>query len=376
MVGGSDFTVDAVQSRRTQPAPAGLGLQAVRLCGGARERAVAGLDDQRSAAGRRAGAGRRLDSPRRARDRSGRDDAARGAARIEQRRGRAAAAAVGTRPVLRLASDLGVTEQPDVPSLALGSGLVTPLDLTAAYAVFPNVGYRVRPRGVVSVVNANGSRVHQVHIEREQILSEQVSFQMVTMLQDVVAAWNRRRRPRHGRHGARSAARRERRASIATPGSSASTRRSSSVCGWASISRRRSSRARRGRAWRCRSGRTSCGEPCGDCPPAALSLPTTCVASRSACCRITARSTGARPTSSISRKAIRVPTQLCQIHEGSLQQRAERAIQGLIGAIGKSIRGHLPVSDLHRDAEALLVVRERSALRRLSRSRVGQAGHG
>ena len=56
---------------------------------------------------------------------------------------------VGTRPVLRLANDLGVTEQPDVPSLALGSGLVTPLDLTAAYAVFPNLGYRVRPRGMV-----------------------------------------------------------------------------------------------------------------------------------------------------------------------------------------------------------------------------------
>jgi hypothetical protein len=34
-----------------------------------------------------------------------------------------------------------------------------------------------------------------------------------------------------------------------------------------------------------------------------------------------------------------VPTQLCQIHSGSLQQRAERVIQGLFGAIGKGIRG-------------------------------------
>src|SRR5262245_16657221 len=93
---------------------------------------------------------------------------------------------VGTRPVLRLAGDLGVAEQPDVPSLALGSGLVSPIDLTAAYAVFPNMGYRIRPRGIVSVENANGSTVHQVHIEREQILSEQVSFQMISMLQDVV----------------------------------------------------------------------------------------------------------------------------------------------------------------------------------------------
>ena len=46
---------------------------------------------------------------------------------------------VGSRPVLRLANDLGVKDQPDVPSLALGSGLVTPLDLTSAYAVFPNL---------------------------------------------------------------------------------------------------------------------------------------------------------------------------------------------------------------------------------------------
>jgi membrane carboxypeptidase/penicillin-binding protein len=34
-----------------------------------------------------------------------------------------------------------------------------------------------------------------------------------------------------------------------------------------------------------------------------------------------------------------VPTQLCPIHSGSLQQRAERALQGLMGAIGRGIRG-------------------------------------
>jgi 1A family penicillin-binding protein len=93
---------------------------------------------------------------------------------------------VGSGQVLRLTRDLGVRDQPDVPSLALGSGLVTPLDLTAAYAVFPTLGYRVQPRGIVSVSNADGAVVHQVHTEREQILSEQAAFQMVTMLQDVV----------------------------------------------------------------------------------------------------------------------------------------------------------------------------------------------
>ncbi|MBM3821130.1 MAG: PBP1A family penicillin-binding protein [Acidimicrobiia bacterium] len=93
---------------------------------------------------------------------------------------------VGSGQVLRLAGDLGVRDQPDVPSLALGSGLVTPLDLTAAYAVFPTLGFSVQPRGIVSVFDGEGDVVHQVHTEREQILSEQVAFQMVTMLQDVV----------------------------------------------------------------------------------------------------------------------------------------------------------------------------------------------
>jgi penicillin-binding protein 1A len=34
-----------------------------------------------------------------------------------------------------------------------------------------------------------------------------------------------------------------------------------------------------------------------------------------------------------------VPTQLCELHSGSLQQRAERAIQGLLGSLGRRIRG-------------------------------------
>jgi penicillin-binding protein 1A len=66
---------------------------------------------------------------------------------------------VGARPVIKLATEMGVPNQPNVPSLALGSGLVTPLALTAAYAVFPGMGYRSRPRGVVSVDDADGNQV-------------------------------------------------------------------------------------------------------------------------------------------------------------------------------------------------------------------------
>lgn len=91
---------------------------------------------------------------------------------------------VGARPVIRLARDLGVSDQPDVPSLALGSGLVTPLDLTAAFAVFPGGGYGVRARGLVAVEDAAGDLMTYVHLERQQILSEQVAYQMVSILRD------------------------------------------------------------------------------------------------------------------------------------------------------------------------------------------------
>jgi membrane carboxypeptidase/penicillin-binding protein len=34
-----------------------------------------------------------------------------------------------------------------------------------------------------------------------------------------------------------------------------------------------------------------------------------------------------------------IPTQLCTIHQGNLKQRAQRAIQGLFGALGRGIKG-------------------------------------
>src|SRR5204862_5399326 len=64
---------------------------------------------------------------------------------------------VGTRPALRLAADAGLRDLPDVPSLSLGTGLVTPLDLTAGFAMFPNGGLAVRARGLTRVLDADGS---------------------------------------------------------------------------------------------------------------------------------------------------------------------------------------------------------------------------
>lgn len=94
---------------------------------------------------------------------------------------------VGTRPVIRLAKDLGIRDQPDVPSLALGTGLVSPFDLTLAYAAFPNGGSRVAARSIVSVVDGDGDSVLENAVSAERVISNESAFQMVSMLQDVIA---------------------------------------------------------------------------------------------------------------------------------------------------------------------------------------------
>jgi 1A family penicillin-binding protein len=92
----------------------------------------------------------------------------------------------GSRTVLRLAADAGLSGLPDVPSLALGTGLVSPLDLTAAYTMFAADGQWAHPRGMISVFDSGGRQVFDRPVEREQILSPAVAFQMTSMLRDVI----------------------------------------------------------------------------------------------------------------------------------------------------------------------------------------------
>jgi len=245
---------------------------------------------------------------------------------------------VGSRPVLQLATDLGVPDQPDVPSLALGSGLVTPLELTTAYAVFPNLGYRVRPRGMISVVNASGQIVHDTHIERERILREDVAFQMVTMLQDVVA--------RGTGAGARSYALRG-----PIGGKTGSTNdyrdawfvgfNSSVVVGvWAGFDQPQKIREGGSGArialpiWGDFMRRTARMLPAGSFePPLNLRPQELCLLSYQ-------RPLEGCPTyTEYFKDGDGIPTQLCPIHSGSFKQELEREVRGVLGAIGRGIKG-------------------------------------
>jgi 1A family penicillin-binding protein len=245
---------------------------------------------------------------------------------------------VGTRPVLQLARELGVPNQPDVPSLALGSGLVTPLDLTTAYAVFPNGGYRVTSRGIQSVENAAGETVEYAHVEKERILPEDVAFQMVTMLQDVVARGTGASARSYGLSGP-------------IGGKTGSTNdyrdawfvgfNSSVVVGvWAGFDQPQTIRQGGTGArialpiWGDFMRRVQRLVPARSfAPPPGLEPHEICLISYQ-------RPVGGCPTYvEYFKDGDSVPTQLCPIHEGTFKEEAQRAVNGLMRAIGKGIRG-------------------------------------
>jgi membrane carboxypeptidase/penicillin-binding protein len=94
---------------------------------------------------------------------------------------------VGLARVLDYAGRLGIDSAlPRVPSLALGSGELTLLELTAAYAPFGNGGMRVPPVLITRVENARGDVLHDARTPPVRVLSSSTAFLMTSMLTDVV----------------------------------------------------------------------------------------------------------------------------------------------------------------------------------------------
>jgi 1A family penicillin-binding protein len=245
---------------------------------------------------------------------------------------------VGTRPVLRLVENLGVRDQPNVPSLALGSGLVTPLELTTAYAVFANGGVRVRPRSIQSVTNAAGDSEEYAPVDRERVLPEDVSFQMATMLQDVVARGtgaSARSFGVTGPYGGKTGSTNEYRDAWFVGFNS------SVVVGvWVGFDQPQtiSNRGTGARialpVWADFMRRVRLVAPARPfAPPANLERHELCLISYR-------RPVEGCPTYvEYFKEDDNVPAQLCPLHEGTFKEDAERAVDSLMRAIGRGIRG-------------------------------------
>ena len=245
---------------------------------------------------------------------------------------------VGSRAVLRLASDAGLSNLPDVPSLALGTGLVSPLDLTAAYTMFAGGGLVARPRGIVSVFDSGGRQVLDRPIERGQVITPDVAFQMTTMLQDVIERGT----------GAQARALGVRGPVAGKTGTTDDYRdawfvgySTSAVVGvWvgfdqpAPIGREAYGARVALPIWADFMKRTARSLPARDFPvPAGLRGEELCRVSY-------LRPVEGCPTyTEYFKDGDAVPSQLCPIHRGTLKQRATRVIEGFFRGLGSRIAG-------------------------------------
>ncbi len=95
---------------------------------------------------------------------------------------------VGAERVIEYAYRMGIRErlEPNL-SLALGSAVVTPLEMASAFSVFPNGGLRIEPTGVKIIYDSEGNVVEDhTFPKQEEVLSEATAFTMSEMLQNAV----------------------------------------------------------------------------------------------------------------------------------------------------------------------------------------------
>jgi penicillin-binding protein 1A len=91
--------------------------------------------------------------------------------------------------IRRFGFDAG--RHPPYLTLALGAGTVTPLELAAAYSVFANGGYRIKPYLIERILDARGTVLDEAKPERAAVTAQRVLdprnvFIMTSMLRDVV----------------------------------------------------------------------------------------------------------------------------------------------------------------------------------------------
>jgi penicillin-binding protein 1A len=113
---------------------------------------------------------------------------------------------VGRDRAIEMAHRLGVTSAlPSHPSLALGAGEVSLLEMTAAYATLAAGGRLVWPEGILTVADADGEVVYRRDPPDDRVLKEDVVRDMVRMMQATMEYGSGRRvaleRPSAGKTG-------------------------------------------------------------------------------------------------------------------------------------------------------------------------------
>ncbi|MBI2337712.1 PBP1A family penicillin-binding protein [Candidatus Daviesbacteria bacterium] len=95
---------------------------------------------------------------------------------------------LGIEKALDSAKNLGITTLRNPAdyglSLVLGAGEVKLLELTNAYAVFANNGYRNNPTAVLEIINKRGDLIYRYEPDTRQVVNEKYAFLISSILSD------------------------------------------------------------------------------------------------------------------------------------------------------------------------------------------------
>jgi len=94
----------------------------------------------------------------------------------------------GIDKVIEQAKALGITSPLErVPSLALGTSPVSPLELTSAYGVLANKGEYHKPISILKIVNKEGKTIYEANYDGQAVVNEAEAYVLTSLLQEVFA---------------------------------------------------------------------------------------------------------------------------------------------------------------------------------------------
>lgn len=105
---------------------------------------------------------------------------------------------IGPQPVVEMAKKLGVEQDIlAVPAIALGTPDISVYEMVAAYSTFANKGVYNKPVLVTRIEDKNGTVLYQFQPESKDVLSEEVAYVTVNLMEGVTEGGSSGARLRH-----------------------------------------------------------------------------------------------------------------------------------------------------------------------------------
>lgn len=90
---------------------------------------------------------------------------------------------LGSDALINVARRVGITSKlEDIPSLPLGTNEISIIEMTAGYAAFANMGYKIKPHFIEKIEDANGNILYKSKNEKELVLNSSLVFILNNLL--------------------------------------------------------------------------------------------------------------------------------------------------------------------------------------------------